>query len=399
MLALVAVALVACAADGQPAGETPGLPVPADTTAPATPAPTPTPTPAPEPEPRELTIVATGDVLLHERLWTQARRDGGGTGPSDMDFAPQLAAIAPIVDAADLAICHLETPLAPENGPYQGYPLFSGPPQIVPALVETGYTACSTASNHIFDQGAEGVDRTLDFLDDAGLAHAGAARSEDEAADPTLIEIDTDAGPVTVGLLSYTYGFNGIPYPGGDEWRSNLIDEDAVLAEAAEARDAGADVVVLSVHWGTEYVHEPNEQQLDLAPELIAAADIDLVLGHHAHVVQPIEAFDGQWVVYGLGNLMHAQNRPDDPRHEGLLVRFTLTEDVGTGAFSTTVAEYLPLYQSSDLPVGVVDVAAALDGGDTGTASTARLERAMESTTEIVGRRGAMDDGLRLLSD
>src|SRR5690606_1069363 len=170
---------------------------------------------------------------------------------------------------ADLAICHMETPLAPEDGPYEGYPLFSSPPQILPALVETGYDACTTASNHTFDKAAAGVDRTLDFLDDAGLAHAGSARTPAEAEEPTLIDVETTEGPVTVGLLSYTYGFNGIPYPDGDEWRGNLIDEEEILAEAGAAREAGAELVVLSMHWGDEYVHDPNQQQLDLAPELI----------------------------------------------------------------------------------------------------------------------------------
>lgn len=398
---VVCAILSACAAESDPAG-VPATPEATETVPQAPtepPTPTPTPTPTPPPEPREFTIVATGDVLLHERLWNQARQDAAETGNTPKDFAPQLASISPIVGGADLSICHLETPLAPDGGPYAGYPLFSAPPQIVPALVETGYTACTTASNHTFDQGAAGVDRTLDFLDDAGVVHAGSARTEDEAGEPTLHDVDTTAGTVTVGLLSYTYGFNGIPYPDGDEWRGNLIDEDTILAEAEAARELGAEVVVLAMHWGTEYAHEPNEQQRELAPRLISSPDIDLILGHHAHVVQPVENFDGQWVVYGMGNLMHAQNRPDDPRHEGLLVRFTLTEDVDTGEFTTSRAEYLPVFQTSDFPVGVVDVAAALDGGDSGTATTARLEIAMDRTTEIVGRRGASDDGLELLAD
>lgn len=341
--------------------------------------------------------MATGDVLLHERLWVQAERDSDPDGT--WDFAPQLASIKPVVSGADLAICHLETPLAPEEGPYEGYPQFSGPPQIVPALVETGYTACTTASNHIFDQGGSGVDRTLDYLDDAGLAHAGSARTEDETAEPTLIDVETGGGSVKVGLLSYTYGFNGIPYPDGDTWRSNVIDEDAILAEAAAARAGGAEFIVLAVHWGDEYRHEPNQQQLELAPRLIEAADIDLLLGQHAHVVQPVENFDGEWVVYGMGNLMAAHRTPGEPQNEGLLVRFTITEDLEAGKFSTSGAEYLPLLQTDQFPVSVVNVPAALDGGDAGTATTARLDVAMDRTTEVVGRRGAFDDGLRPLAD
>jgi poly-gamma-glutamate synthesis protein (capsule biosynthesis protein) len=400
-LGVAALVLAVCGSDGggtreetSPLSGTASAPGPI---ASSTPNPTTTPTPTPEPVPREFTIVATGDVLLHERLWVQAERDADPDG--NWDFAPQLARIKPVVSAADLAICHLETPLAPRDGPYEGYPVFSSPPQIVPGLVETGYTACTTASNHAFDKSGEGVDRTLDYLDDAGLAHAGSARTEDEAAQPTLIEVETDAGTVTVGLLSYTYAFNGIPYPGGDPWRSNVIDEDAILAEAETARADGAEFVVLVMHWGDEYRHQPNQQQLELAPRLIETAEIDLVLGHHAHVVQPLEYFDGEWVVYGMGNLTAAHRTPGEPQNEGLLVRFTVTEDVAAEQFVTTSAEYLPLLQTDKYPVGVVNVPAALQGDDAGTASTARLEEAMDRTTEIVGSRAAFEHGLRLFDD
>ncbi|MDB1087183.1 CapA family protein [Streptomyces sp. ACA25] len=350
-------------------------------------------------QPREFTLVATGDILLHERLWNQARQDASRTGEGPEDFAPQLESIAPVVSGAGLAICHLETPLAPEGGPYRGYPAFSSPPTIVPALARTGYDACTTASNHTFDAGADGVDRTLDRLDEAGLAHAGSARSKEEAETPTLIDVDTDEGAVRVGLLSYTYGFNGIPHPGGDTWRGNEIDEDRILAEAAAAREAGAEFVVVAMHWGDEYAHEPNAQQLEGAPRLLASPDIDLLLGHHAHVVQPVERIDGQWVVYGLGNLMAAHRTPGQPRQEGLLMRFTITEDPAQDTFTTTGAEYLPLLQTDDPPVRVVNVPGALAGGEAASAAPDALQTAMDRTTEIVLRRGAAEDGLTLLDD
>jgi poly-gamma-glutamate synthesis protein (capsule biosynthesis protein) len=404
-LGVAALVLAVCGSDGgatweatSPLSGTASAPAPIASSAPTltlTPTPTTTPPPTPQPVPREFTIVATGDVLLHERLWVQAQRDADPDG--DWDFAPQLASIKPVVSAADLAICHLETPLAPEDGPYEGYPVFSSPPQIVPALVETGYAACTTASNHTFDQGGAGVDRTLDYLDDVGLGHTGSARTQDEAAEPTLIEVETGAGTVTVGLLSYTYAFNGIPYPGGHPWRSNLIDEDAILAEAAAARAGGAEFVILAMHWGDEYRHDPNPQQLELAPRLIKSADVDMILGHHAHVVQPLEYFDGEWVVYGMGNLMAAHRTPGEPQNEGLLVRFTITEDLDDGGFTTTGAEYLPLLQTDAMPVSVVNVPVALDGGEAGTATTVRIDKAMDRTTEVVGRRDAFGHGLGLI--
>lgn len=385
--------LTACGSDD---GDSPGAAPPSSPSTPTT-SPSPTPTPTPTPDPRTFTLVATGDVLLHERLWNQARTDAGPG--EEMDFAPQLANIAPTVQGAGLAVCHLEVPLAPAGGPYEGYPTFSGPPQVATALAETGYDACTTASNHTFDQGAAGVDRTLDTLDAAGLAHAGSARTPEESQAITHVDVAvTDGDPVDVALLSYTFGFNGIPAPGGETWRGHLIEPDRILADAATARSEGADVVVAALHWGDEYVHEPNALQSDLAPELIASPDIDLLLGHHAHVVQPVENIGGEWVVYGMGNLMANHAEPEGPKAEGLLTRFTFTESAGgTGEFTVTGAEFLPLYQTYQPPVEVLDVPAALASGDTGTATAARLRQARDRTTEIVQSRGGAAAGLTML--
>ena len=385
VVAAAALVLAACTGGSQPATE----PAPTLTE-------TPTPTPTPTPERRTFTLVGTGDVLLHERLWLQAERDAAETGNGVLDFTPQLANIAPIVSDADLAICHLEVPLAPADGPYEGYPTFSGPPQVVSALDATGYDACSTASNHTFDQGAGGVTRTLDALDAAGIAHAGSARTPSEAEQTTMLDVETTEGPVKVGLLSYTYGFNGIPYPASETFWANEIDEQEILADAATARQRGAEVVVVALHWGTEYDHDPNSQQAEVAPRLIGAPDIDLLLGHHAHVVQPIENIGGKWVVYGMGNLMANHAEPEGPKSEGLLTRFTFTEDLPTGRFAITAAEYLPLYQTYEPPVEVLVVPAAIVSGQTGTTTVARLEQALTRTTEVVTSRGDTT-GLELL--
>lgn len=319
----------------------------------------------------KVTIVVTGDVLLHERLWNTARIDGHGR----RDFAPMLAPVEPLVAGADLAVCHLETPLAPAGGPFRGFPLFAGPPEIAPALRRTGYDACTTASNHSVDGGAAGVDRTLDTLDAAGLRHTGTARTATEAATPTILDVHG----VKVALLSYAYGFNGLARPAGQDWRANRIDEDRIHAAAARARTAGADIVVLVCHWGDEYVQRPSAQQRELAPRLLADDSIDLVIGHHAHVVQPIERIDGKWVAYGLGNLVAAHREPNSPKAEGLLVRFTFTRGTN-GRWSATKGEYAPLLVTDTLPVRVLDVTRAL-----ATHPTARL-RLAQRRTEAVAR-------------
>lgn len=338
--------------------------------------------------PRTFTLVATGDVLLHSPLWRQAEADAAAAGRPGRDFAPLLAGIRPAVEGADLAICHLETPVAPAEGPFSGYPMFSVPPEIAPALAATGYDACSTASNHTYDQGGAGIDRALAALDAGGLAHAGSARTPEEATRLTIL----DAGPARVALLSFTYGFNGMPAPDGQAWRSNLIDEGRILADAARAREAGADVVVVALHWGTEYAHDPDALQADLAPRLIASPDVDLLLGHHAHVVQPLENVGGEWVVYGMGNLVARHSTQGDPNHEGLLVRFTFTED--GDRWRVTGAEYAPLLMITDrAPMRVLDVNATLATGSA-PALTDRLVTARDRTAGIVASRGAVTAGL-----
>ncbi|GAA0957456.1 CapA family protein [Kribbella koreensis] len=327
-------------------------------------------------QPDQLTLVATGDVLLHERLWNTAKRDGDN---GEWDFAPLLKGVRPLVEQADLAVCHLETPL---GTPPKGYPLFQGPPQIVPALLSTGYDACSTASNHSFDQGAAGIDRTLKLLDKAGLKHTGTARTPEEAETPTIVTVQG----VKVALLSYTYGFNGLPYPDGQTWRAGKLDVGKIKAMARKARDNGAEIVVVSCHWGDEYSKKPNEQQRTVARELLADSNIDLILGHHAHVVQPVEQINGKWVVYGLGNLVAAHRQPESTKAEGLLMKFTFRKD---GDRWKADAQYAPLLMTDTLPVRVLDVQRELAKPDVSAARRDRLELAQRRTGETFTSLGA----------
>jgi hypothetical protein len=342
------------------------------------------------PPPRTFTLVAAGDVLLHTALWRQAEADAATLGKPGLDFGPILAGVQPAVSAADLAICHMETPVAPPGGPYSSYPVFSVPQEIVPALAATGFDVCTTGSNHTFDKGADGVDRTLDVLDSAGIGHAGSARHPEEAAATTML----DARGVSVALLSYTFGFNGIPAPNGETWRANVIDEGRILGDAAIARQRGAEVVVVSLHWGNEYVHEPSAQQSDLAPRLIRSPDIDLLLGHHAHVVQPMENVDGEWVVYGMGNMI--ANQLQAPRAEGLLTRFTFTQ-IGP-IWRVTDAGYEPLLTVHAPAIRLLPVGRMLADSTIDPVLRARLIEARDRTTGIVGLRGALQAGLQPLA-
>lgn len=358
-MAACVVALVACAsgapAPGSPAGPSPG---------PAAPPPAPS-----------FTLVAGGDVLIHSTVTGQAVADGGGVP----DFGPQLAALAPRVSDADLALCHLEVPLARPGGPYAGYPSFDAPPELAGALAAVGYDGCSTASNHALDQGPAGVGRTLDALDAAGLRHAGTARTPEEAAATTMY----DVRGVRVAHLSATYGLNGDTVPADRRWSVSLLDPPVLLAAAARARSAGAQVIVLSAHWGTENETQPDEEQLRLAPELLASPDVDLILGHHAHVVQPFERIGDEWVAYGLGNQLADQETPGTD--DGALARFTFAPG-NEGRWRVSRAEYVPTWIDAGPPIRVRDVTAAPPGSPAAAAG--------DRTDARVAGRGAVAAGL-----
>ncbi len=303
-----------------------------------------------------------------------------------------LAGVKPYVNAADLAICHLETPLAPERGPFSGYPDFSGPPQIVAALKSTGYDACSTASNHTLDQGSAGIGRTLAALDQAGIAHAGSARSPAESRRITLLRVHG----VQVAFLSYAYGFNGHTYPGGQTWRANRIDVRTIEDDARRARGLGAQVVITALHWGTEYQQAPSAQQRQLAPVLAKSGVIDLIISHHSHVVEPIQRIGRVWVVYGLGNLIAFHSTPGLANQEGLLASFTFTRS--GSHWTVTQAGFLPLLVTRSAPIRLLSVPSALRTRRYGSSSRDRLTQALQRTTTVVTSLGGTQEGLTRLT-
>jgi len=330
--------------------------------------------------PRSLTVVGTGDILIHNTLWTQAQAEGG---PSGMDFSPQLAGVKARVKAADFAICHQETPLAAEGGPYGSYPVFVTPPRIVDAIKKTGYDACSTVSNHTLDAGFDGVKRTLDELDAVGVGHSGTARTRAESEQIAMYSVKE----VTLAHLAYTYGFNGYQRPAGKKWCCNVIDPQRIVADAQSARDQGAQIVIVSLHAGDENVAAPNAQQQEVVSALSQSGQVDLVLGAHVHVVQPVQKVGPMWVVYGMGNLISGQYDSWKRNKEGVLVSFTFTE-APDGRFVVTRAAGYPVLNTS-APVRVTDLVTNPAAAQPGT----REYEAYTTTRKTLLQLGARRDG------
>ncbi|MEO1060665.1 MAG: CapA family protein [Actinomycetota bacterium] len=248
---------------------------------------------------RSFDLVVTGDVLLHGVV---QRAAWNGTA---YDFAPMFVDLEPVLGAADLALCHLEVPISATDDDLSTYPRFRAPRATAAGLAGAGYDGCSTASNHSLDWGLPAVVTTLDALDEAGLGHTGMARSAGERATTRRYVADD----VTVAHLSYSYGFNGFQVPADAPWAANIIDVDQILLDAARAREDGAEFTVVSLHWGAEYVSTPIAYQRQIADALLPSEEIDLIVGHHAHVVQPIGRIEDEYVIWGLGNLISGQVR------------------------------------------------------------------------------------------
>ncbi len=297
-----------------------------------------TPGSASEPA-RSFTIAAAGDVLIHGAVARKAAEYAGGAG---YDFAPMMLPIEPWIGEADFAICHLEGTLSPTNNNLAYYPVFNAPHEVADAIAAAGYDTCSVTGNHALDRGWTGIVETLDVLDAAGVRHDGAARSEEERL-PGLYDVNG----VSVAHMAYSYGYNGFAKPAGRPWAVNSLDADLILSDAAWARAQGAEFVVLSLHWGQEYQVMPTTQQEALAELLLASPDVDLILGSHVHVIQPIDRIGDKVVVYGMGNHLSNQNSSYGPTYygteDGVVVHITATEQPD-GRFLTTEVQFTPTW-------------------------------------------------------
>lgn len=291
------------------------------------------------PRERSITVAATGDVLPHASVLESAAANAALDG--EYDFGPMFEEIEPLVSSADLALCHMETPLSADNtGLTKPRVLsFATPHEMATALSQAGYDGCDFASNHTMDRGLEGLAETEDVLREAGLGYAGPTGYEDRAGVPQTYTVDG----VVVAHLAYTYTLPNaaVPttdVPDGATWLGEslwpLTRAEGIVQDATDARDEGADMVVVSMHWGQEYTNAATAEQTEIAETLLTSDAVDLILGTHVHVPQPCAKINDRYVLYGLGNSLSNQSPDVDSRlrpetQEGMVaeVELTLTPD------------------------------------------------------------------------
>lgn len=326
--------------------------------------------PAPEPDSTQpvrtvarATLGAVGDVLMHETVKRSAETHGKGM--PDGGYGWLFAPVADLLSEPDVTFANLETPIAPEaSGGTREY-VFNAPPEVIAALLHAGVDAVAVANNHAFDQGRTGFEETLRRLEQAGMKAVGAGPPR-SAAGPLRI----DAGGLGIAFLGYARFFNqeGNACPPPPVAKGPCVQagqlERARLLDDVRAAAATADAVVVSLHWGVEYDPQPRPDDVALAHEIVEAGAL-VVLGHHPHVLQPIELHrrsDGRVgvIAYSLGNFVSNQSRryvhgatPENvaATRDGALLRVGLAKrDYGHGVMRVEVdgADFVPLWTDND---------------------------------------------------
>jgi len=306
------------------------------------------PAPEPEPEPTELRIsfVAVGDNLPDDYIGYYADAQAGGQGDGTYDYRPIYQHIKPYIEQADLAYIDQETHVGGNSIGPEGYPSFNTTDEMADAVVDTGFDLVASATNHSYDWGMYGaLENSLAVWESKPVAFTGTAVTDEQYYRIAKVEREG----VTFALLNYTYGVNwpdDLPLP---EHAINFINEERIASDVARAREEGADVVLVAMHWGTENLMEADDQQLHLA-QFLADLDVDVVLGSHPHVIGPmawVANSNGEGhrtlVAYSLGNFLSDHEVPyPENELEGML-NCDFVKNLETGAISIDNVKWTPL--------------------------------------------------------
>ncbi|MBQ3066109.1 MAG: CapA family protein [Clostridia bacterium] len=261
----------------------------------------------PETEPpvviQRASFLAAGDSIVHEGIWMEAQKTARAAGNGQAyDFSHLFTEVVDTVSSFDIAFINQETLMAGEAYGYSGYPRFNTPRQLAHDIIDTGFDVVNIANNHMMDMLAEGLAETMDFWDTLDVTLLGAYRNAEDYDTVRIVE----QNGITIAFLSYCYGTNGLSMPAGYEMIIPYLNEDVIRRQCAAAR-ASADFVVVSVHWGEDSYQPVTGDQKKYA-QLFADCDVDVVVGHHPHLIQPMEWIEGvngkrMLCAYSLGNL------------------------------------------------------------------------------------------------
>lgn len=304
----------------------------------------------PEPEPpvvvtpiedKHFSMSVIGDIMCHNSQYKDAY-----TGAGTYDFSYVFEDIKGYISEADIAVGNLETTFAGKARGYSNYPTFNTPEQLAYNLKAFGIDVVSTANNHCMDKNFSGLVSTLNYLDDAGIAHTGTNATQEDQ-NKILIK---DVNGIKIAFLAFTYGTNGIPIPSDKPFAVNLIDKNLILNQISLAKEQNPDLICVNMHWGTEYQTKQNKEQEKLA-NLLFSNGVDIILGSHPHVLQPMEkktitleygSTKDCFVIYSLGNFMSGQTYPNT--RSSVILNMSFTKSGETGKTTINSVSYVPIY-------------------------------------------------------
>lgn len=297
---------------------------------------------------KEITIGATGCMLLHQPFLNYYRGDDG-----EYDFSDCFKYIKDDYQALDYLTCEMEGSITDDRNNYSAFPSFRSPSIIINNLKDAGVDLQLTATNHVFDGGDYGFDYMLRAYEEAHIPMIGIT-AEDFGKRPYV----ADVNGIKIGYFNYTYGeqenFNTIIIP--DEYvnKINMFDEDhldslytRVKEDIDQLRADGAQFIVANLHWGEEYEIEQNEVQEEIAQKFCDMG-VDALIGGHPHVVQPVDYLTsgdhGMFIIYSVGNTLSNQ------------MRAYMGETMSTGHTEDGVLVSMTLHMDADENVTLKDV-------------------------------------------
>lgn len=248
------------------------------------------------PEEYKISLLATGDGLIHSVIYRSYDKGNG-----NYDFTDALKYVKDIVKKYDIAYYNQETPTGDSSIPYSGYPMFYTPSAYVDAMRDAGFNTVSLASNHSLDKGEKGILNTVKYFKGTNLLYNGMSDSEDDRNNFIIKEKNN----VTYTMLSYTTLTNGLQVPSGKNYLLNLYDKEQVKKDIEAVRDK-VDLLIVAMHWGVEYQNTPNKEQTEIA-NYLSSLGVDIIIGNHPHILQPITKINDTIVMYSLGNFISNQ--------------------------------------------------------------------------------------------
>ena len=286
----------------------------------------------------ELNLAMVGDALIHDGVYKDAYNSNTG-----YDFKKHLELLKPIIQEYDLAFYNQETILGGTELGLSTYPRFNSPYEVGDAFVDAGFNLVSLANNHTLDRGEPAILNSIQYWNDKDVYYSGSYDSNETRDEIRILE----KNGITYALLAYTTMTNGLSIPEEKEYLLNVYSDDMVKKDIEKIKD-NVDVIIVSMHWGDEYQLTPNDEQIRIA-NYLALLEVDIVIGTHPHVVQPIEYIGKTLVLYSLGNVISAQNSSGDyQKRIGLLssvnIKKTIEEEKVLIEINNTDNELLYTY-------------------------------------------------------